>query len=134
MIIREVALVLAFVLSSGSAKAQLVPGSGDQLLVCPNRPPDPELVTKMGLKESHKAILIERMYRATSYDTILETGECSCANRFPAWDTVVEYYLANYARLEARHEIQERTKHYRHSIDQNRPAVRDLCIAQDNWD
>lgn len=88
----------------------------------------------MGLKESHKAILIQRMYRATSYVAILETGECSCANRFPAWDTVVEYYLANYARLEARFEVQERTKYYRNSIDQNRSAVRDLCIAQDNWD
>ena len=134
MMFNRVALALAIVLSGGPAKAQLVSGSGDEHLVCPDRPPEPELVSNMGLKESHKAILIQRMYRATSYVAILETGECSCANRFPAWDTVVEYYLANYARLEARFEVQERTKHYRNSIEQNRSAVRDLCIAQDNWD
>ena len=134
MMVKSVAFALTIVLSSGSAQTQLVPESGNQFLICPDRPPEPELVANMGLKESHKAILIQRMYRATSYVAILETGECSCANRFPAWDTVVEYYLANYARLETRFEVQERTKHYRSSIDQNRPAVRNLCIAQDNWD
>ena len=134
MMVKRVAFALALVLSSGSADAQPVPESGNAFLVCPDRPPEPELVANMGLKESHKAILIQRMYRATSYVAILETGECSCANRFPAWDTVVASYLANYARLETRFEVQERTKHYRHSIDQNRRAVRDLCIAQDNWD
>ena len=134
MMFNRFTLALAIVLSGGPAKAQLASAPGDELLVCPDRPPEPELVSNMELKESHKAILIQRMYRATSYVAILEAGECSCANRFPTWDTVVDYYLANYARLEARFEIQERTKYYRNSIDQNRPAVRDLCIAQDNWD
>ena len=134
MMFNRFTLALAIVLSGGPAKAQLASEPGDELLVCPDRPPEPELVSNMELKESHKAILIQRMYRATSYVAILEAGECSCANRFPTWDTVVDYYLANYARLEARFEIQERSKYYRNSIDQNRPAVRELCIAQDNWD
>ena len=66
MMFNRVALALAIVLSGGPAKAQLVSESGDKLLVCPDRPPEPELVSNMGLTESHKAILIQRMYRATS--------------------------------------------------------------------
>lgn len=126
-------LVISFIHIASSVSAQLVTTPESVPEICPDRPPEPPLLENMDFRESVRKILVQRMYRAASFQTIVDTGECTCAHRFPSWDTAVNYYLANYARLQEQWDIQETTKGYRDSISRNRPAVREICIAQNNW-
>ncbi|WP_159087080.1 hypothetical protein [Loktanella sp. Alg231-35] len=131
-LLRMLALSILGCLPS-QATAQLVATPETQPEICPDRPSEPPFLENMDVRDSLKKILVQRMYRAASFQTIVETGDCSCDARFPAWDITVNYYLENYARLEDQWEIQETTKVYRDSINKNRPAARDICIAKNNW-
>lgn len=128
------AIAILIAITPAWVSAELVPSETVTPEVCPVRPPEPPLIANMDMRESHRVILVQRMYRAASYQEIVATGDCSCEKRFPAWDVAVDYYLENYARLQDRYEIQEVTKKYRNSISQNRSTVRDLCTAQEIWD
>lgn len=119
---------------AGTAGAQLVPEAVETGEVCPNRPSEPAIIADMDVRESHKRILVQRMYRAAAFQNIVDTGLCTCEARFPGWDVAVDYYLENYSRIDDQYEVQQITKTYRTSIAANRAKVRELCEAQGNWD
>ena len=119
---------------AGTAFAQLVPEAVETSEVCPNRPSEPEIIADLDVRESHKRILVQRMYRAAAFQDIVDTGRCTCEVRFPSWDVAVDYYLENYSRIDDQYEVQQATKTYRSSIAANRAKVRELCEAQGNWD
>ena len=119
---------------AGTAFAQLVPEAVETSEVCPNRPSEPEIIADLDVRESHKRILVQRMYRAAAFQDIVDTGRCTCEVRFPSWDVAVDYYLENYSRIDDQYEVQQITKTYRTSIAANRAKVSELCEAQGNWD
>ena len=119
---------------AGTAFAQLVPEAVETSEVCPNRPSEPEIIADLDVRESHKRILVQRMYRAAAFQDIVDTGRCTCEVRFPSWDVAVDYYLENYSRIDDQYEVQQATKTYRSSIAANRAKVRELCQTQGNWD
>lgn len=125
--------LIPFILA-GTAVAQLVPEAVETSEVCPNRPSEPAIIADMDVRESHKRILVQRMYRAVAFQHIVGTGLCTCGARFPSWDAAVDYYLENYSRIDDQYEVQQITKTYRTSIAANRAKVRELCEAQGNWD
>lgn len=117
-----------------SAIAQLVPKpETEEFSFCPSRPGEPLVISNMDVKEAHKSILLQRMYLALSFHTIVSTGVCSCENRFPSWEPIVEYYLENYAHLEDRHEVYAATDTYDESIRTNRIRAREICVARGHW-
>ena len=119
---------------AGTAFAQLVPEAVETSEVCPNRSSEPEIIADLDVRESHKRILVQRMYRAAAFQDIVDTGRCTCEVRFPSWDVAVDYYLENYSRIDDQYEVQQITKTYRLSIAANRAKVRELCQTQGNWD
>ena len=75
---------------AGTAFAQLVPEAVETSEVCPNRPSEPEIIADLDVRESHKRILVQRMYRAAAFQDIVDTGRCTCEVRFPSWDVAVD--------------------------------------------
>ena len=117
-----------------SAQAQLVPAPGDQAPeLCPDRPPDPPIITEMGVRDAHLTLLLREMYKAAAYQDIVETGTCACDQRFPDWEPVVRYYLGTYAGEDDHGVVRERRSFYRDSASANRPRVREICLAAGNW-
>lgn len=116
------------------AVAQLVPAPVErQPSVCPDRPADPPLIQNMDFREAYLSLFIKDIYKAYAYNEIVETRTCDCDQRFPPWDTVVGYYLENYAGIDDRNEVRERNRIYEDSYRQNRSAVRDICMTVGNW-
>jgi hypothetical protein len=133
---RVMILVVTAVVTSicPPAAAQLVPAPTEPgPSVCPDRPPEPDLLTGMDVRKAHRAILLRNMYRAAAYADMVATGTCTCDRRFPDWAPVVAHYLETYAGETDRNVLRERQRFYLRSSNLNRMAVREICIAAGNW-
>ena len=64
---------------------------------CPDRPPRPEWAENLQGWEVQRSLLLSAIYEARSYEVIVATGDCSCANRAPSWDAADAEYQADYA-------------------------------------
>lgn len=127
-------IIVAVLCTPFTASAQLVPLPDEpDHLVCPSRPSNPAIIENMGVRDAHLTLLIQSMYKAAAYQDIAETRSCSCDQRFPEWEPVVEYYLENYADEDDHNAVRERRSYYRQSASANRPIVRDTCTAAGNW-
>lgn len=116
------------------AVAQLVAPAGKQAeTVCPVRPDDPAIIENMSIREGHLTLLLKEMYKAMAYQDIATSGTCRCDQRFPSWEPVVTYYLKHYAGDNDHNSVRERRTYYRDAAQSNRPAVREICIADGNW-
>ena len=126
------ALLSLAVLIPSIASADLVPTLTNAPRICPDRPAKPDWMTNFNVKDAHKVNLVEEMYRAQSLRAVVESGDCTCATRFPSWAAASDYYFANYAGL-GRHEILDRTSDYRRTANVHRRAAQPICEAQGNW-
>ena len=127
---KSLLLALMIVLPS-AAVAQFVPTLDGKPRACPNRPAEPAWFNG-NVRNAHKVILVQQMYRAQSLRAVVESGECSCDTRFPSWDGANAYFQANYSDLD-RHDILDRTSEYRRTADEYRLDARDICRRQGNW-
>ena len=100
---------------------------------CQDRPEEPPIISDMGPKDAHRAYLLQRMYRAHSFDLIASRNDCSCDNRFPDWEPVLAEYRERFARLEDRHDVYEATEQYEAAIRSKRTLARELCVAKGHW-
>lgn len=128
----KTSLIAVLVLSPIPAAAQFVPTLDPEPRVCPDRPPRPDWMENAHVRDAHKNILVQQMYRAQGLNAVVETGDCSCETRFPSWSAVSDYYFENYAGLD-RHEILERTSDYSGTANELRPTARAICEEQENW-
>jgi len=129
--IKAISIVI-LVLSPVAAVAQFVPTLDSEPRVCPDQPPRPDWMENAHVRDAHKNILVQQMYRAQGLNAVVDTGDCSCETRFPSWDAVSEYYFENYAGLD-RHEILERTSEYSRTANELRFAAKSICEEQGNW-
>ena len=118
----------------GVAAAQLVPVPEPEApRVCPERPDEPELMKGFDFREAYKSLFVRDMYRAFTFNGIVETGTCSCDQRYPDWGPVVTYYAEHYSSIDDRNELREKNKPYTASINANLAKARDICRAAGNW-
>jgi hypothetical protein len=114
-----------------SAQVKVTLGS-ETPRVCPDQPPQPEWVDNIPLREAHNKVLIQQMYRAQSMQAVAESGDCSCATRFPSWEAVETTFLEAYGSLD-RWGATERTEEYRDLANENRKVAKPICEEQGNW-
>ena len=100
--------------------------------VCPDREPRPEWAQNLDVHDSYKGVLLMRIYEARSYEVIVASGDCSCANRAPSWDAADAEYQANFALLDPQAQ-QRATSEYRRLKDDHYRDARAICQAQGNW-
>lgn len=133
--IRSVGLgLIVAVVVPALANAQLVPSPNTLVAAgCPQQP-EPAVLANMDFRErGNLGLLLQNMYKAVAYNDIAQSGTCDCSQRFPSWEPVVEYFLANYAGEDDRNVIRERESYYLRSSNTNRPIVREICTAAGNW-
>ena len=88
----------------------------------------PTLASTQGLL----ATLDQVIYRAQSYRNVIESGECSCATRFPSWDRSVQRFNDNYLGAD-RNGLRDARNEYRAQANEMREAVKELCEDAENW-
>ena len=101
-------------------------------LVCPDRPPRPAWVENLNGWEVQRSLLLSAIYEARSYEAIVATGDCSCANRAPSWDVADAEYQENYAALDlqAQDKAEDEFRQLRRSFEREARAI---CREQGNW-
>lgn len=117
----------------GAISQQAGADESESFPFCQDRPEEPAIISDMGPKDAHRAYLLQRMYRAHSFDLIASRNDCSCSNRFPDWEAVLAEYRERFARLEDRHDVYEATENFEAEIRTNRTLARELCVAQGHW-
>ena len=127
-------LTLLGLIMPSVAVAQLVSGPTPQTAsVCAKIPAEPAILQNMDGRDANRVLFLRDMYRAYTFNDIVETGKCSCKQRYPAWEPVVEYYLEHYSRIKDRHELRENAEPYHNTINNYRAAARNICIASGTW-
>lgn len=101
-------------------------------LVCPDRPPRPAWAENLDGWEVQRSLLLSAIYEARSYEAIVATGDCSCANRAPSWDVADAEYQENYAALDLQAQTDAESEFRRLKNDLRREA-RAICREQGNW-
>lgn len=129
-------LLIATLLSavaSGVAAQSVSTTESNGFAFCGDRPSEPESIADIPMRESHKRILVQRMYTVNALTSVVEAEDCSCEIRFPSWDTTVEQYLEMYAGIDDRHEILALTSEFRRTTNDLRKLARPTCIEVGNW-
>ena len=120
-------VLLCIVASQSTAQS-----TGRSYTYCADRPDEPEYLLNMDMRDSHKRILVQRMYTSKALREVVETGDCSCPTRFPAWESTVEDYLESYSGMVERFEYLEVISQYRRSANEYRKLARPICIEAGN--
>ncbi len=126
------ALLLGLIAQQSLAENDLIPSLERDHDVCPDRPPEPEWMQQIQLREAYQRVLVQDIYRAQNMERIVATGECTCSIRFPAWDEAVSTFHANYADAE-RWSMLEASDSYNHRANNLRPEAMAICEAAGNW-
>ena len=129
---KKTIFVLTILICPFPAMADLVPRLNDDPVHCPDRPKRPQWVENIDVKDAHKGVLVQKMYRAQRFERVANSGDCSCGSLYPAWDDAEAYYLNNYMGL-SRHEILDKTSEYLRIGNDYRPAAKEICQKQGNW-
>lgn len=125
--------VLSASMSLPTVSAAQMVSSGQTSEICPGRPNEPPIIQNMPVQEAYRTLLLQAMYSAYRYELVVQTGTCSCENRFPSWEPVVEYYLENYARLEDEWDVMDAQRPYDAAKRLHREPHRTICVQQGNW-
>lgn len=115
------------------AQSVLTTDTAPAFKFCSDRPAEPQMVQNMPMRDAHKRILVQRMYTSNALQSVVETNDCSCANRFPAWDFTLEQYLETYGGLTERFEVLEVTSQVRRNANEYRKLARPICVEEGNW-
>lgn len=100
--------------------------------VCPDRPAQPKWIDRLPPREAFQGAVIQMIYRAQSYQSVIESGECSCATRFPSWDRSVQRFNDNFLGAD-RNGLRDARNEYRAQANEMREAVKELCEDAENW-
>ncbi|MCO8145876.1 hypothetical protein NHN26_11630 [Rhodovulum tesquicola] len=138
---RKIAFAAAVVMMAAPLAAQTPPQvtsdltvtlSPQQYRICNDRPARPSWMDEVHPRETYRVIALMELYEIRAWEVIAGTGDCGCAVRFPAWDSVEGEYRDDYASLtQAEHSAMRREW-----IDlrkQLEPKVREICEAQGIW-
>jgi len=132
---RSAVIIAALVsaVANGAAAQSVSESNNSDYAFCADRPARPMIVEDMPFREAHRGILIQRMYAARALTNVVENQDCSCATRFPSWDSTVEQYLELYAGIDDRHEILALTSGFRTTARDMRKLARPICEEVGNW-
>lgn len=103
-----------------------------QYRICNGRPARPTWMDEVHPREAYKALTLMDLYELRAWEQIVETGNCGCEFRFPAWDVASAEYEVRFEAMSQAEQTQARRSiaEQRSSISRQ---VQDLCIAQGNW-
>ncbi|MEL6998508.1 MAG: hypothetical protein AAFP68_09630 [Pseudomonadota bacterium] len=84
------------------------------------------------VRESHKRLLIQQIYRAQSMRRIVEAQSCECPTRYPSWKAAEGVFFEHFAASDY-WEIVEATSEYRRQANELRREAMPICEAAGNW-
>lgn len=125
-------ILISAVAQGVAAQSLSVTGNADHAF-CADRPEEPETISEIPMRQSHKRILAQRMYTEGALTAVVESEDCSCDVRFPSWGSTVEQYLELYAGIDDRHEVLALVSERRRSINDLRNLARPICVEIGNW-
>ena len=125
-------LLVVLYATAGVAERNLIPTLENQPDVCPNQLPEPEWMQNIDVRESHKRLLIQQIYRAQSMQRIVEAQSCECPTRYPSWEAAEGVFVEHFAASEY-WDIVEATSEYRSQANELRREATPICEAAGNW-
>jgi len=134
-------VVLLVVLGAGPALAESAPDVSTDLTVdmapqqyriCNDRPARPAWMDELHPREAYKALTLQKLYELRTWEEISETGDCSCAIRFPDWASAEAEYREKYDHLPQADQTQARLT-IRSEQRQLAASVEAICREQGNW-
>ena len=126
--------VLALGLTSTLAFAErnLVPSLERSFDVCPDRPPEPEWMKNIPLRQAYQRVLVQDIYRAQNLERIVEAGNCDCETRSPSWEAAEAEFHEQHASDE-RWKILEASDAYNQRANDVRLEAKAICETAGNW-
>jgi hypothetical protein len=103
-----------------------------QYRICNDRPARPTWMDEVHPLEAYKALTLMDLYELRAWEQIVDTGNCGCEVRFPAWEDASEEFNERY-RLASAAEHTSAQRDIRQQRNELRHAVQDICEAQGNW-
>lgn len=125
------ALALGLSSAPSLAERNLVPSLERNFDVCPERPPEPEWMKNIPLRQAYQRVLVQDIYRALNLERIVDTSDCACETRFPAWDEAEATLRDNHASAE-RWEMLQASDRYNRRANEARPEAKAICEAAGN--
>ena len=126
------AMALSLLAIPAFAERTLVPTLGRSFNVCPDRPAEPVWMQEIPLRQAYQRVLVQDIYRAQTLERIVETGDCACETRFPAWDEAEALFRERHASAE-RWEMLQTSGRYNRRANEVRLAAKAICDAAGNW-
>ncbi len=127
-----VTLALVLAASPSSAERNLVPSLERSFDVCPDRPPEPEWMQNIPLRQAYQRVLVQDIYRAQNLERIVETASCDCEIHFPSWDAAEAMFRERHASDE-RWEMLEASDAYNRRANNVGLEAKAICEAAGNW-
>ena len=127
-----VTLALMLAASPSSAERDLVPTLERSFDVCPDKPPEPEWMKNIPLRQAYQRVLVQDIYRAQNLERVVESGNCGCETRFPSWYAAEEVFHERHASDE-RWEMLEASDAYNRRANDVRIEAKAICEAAGNW-
>lgn len=131
-VVATAGLLVVLGATAGVAERNLIPTLDNQPDVCPNQPPEPEWMQNLDVRESHKRLLIQQIYRSQSMQRIVESQSCECPTRYPSWGAAEGVFGEQFAASEY-WDIVEATSEYRRQANELRREAMPICEAAGNW-
>ena len=131
-VVATAGLLVVLGATAGVAERNLIPTLDNQPDVCPDRPPEPQWMQDIDVRESHKRLLIQQIYRAQSMQRIAEAQSCECPTRYPSWEAAEGVFVEHFATSEY-WDIVEATSAYRRQANELRSEAMPICEAAGNW-
>ena len=131
-VVATAGLLVVFGATAGAAEGNLIPTLDNQLDVCLDQPPEPQWMEDIDVRESHKRLLIQQIYRAQSMQRIVEAQSCECPTRYPSWEAAESVFVEHFSASEY-WDIVEATSTYRRQANELRREAMPICEAAGNW-
>ena len=131
-VVATAGLLIVLYATAGVAEQNLIPALENQPDVCPDQPPEPQWMQDIDVRESHKRLLIQQIYRAQSMQRIVEAQSCECPTRYPSWEAAEGVFVEHFA-ASGYWDIVEATSTYRRQANELRRDAMSICEAAGNW-
>ncbi|WP_102855956.1 MULTISPECIES: hypothetical protein [Phaeobacter] len=131
-VVATTGLLVVLCATAGVAERNLIPTLDKQTDVCPDQPPEPQWMQDIDVRDSHKRLLIQQIYRAQSMQRIVEAQSCECPMRYPSWEAAEGVFVEHFASSEY-WDIVEATSEYRRQANELRREAMPICKAAGNW-
>ena len=131
-VVATAGLLVVLCATAGVAERNLIPTLENQPDVCPDQPPEPQWMQDIDVRESHKRLLIQQIYRAQSMQRIVEAQSCECPTRYPSWEAAEGVFVEQFAASEY-WDIVEATSEFRRQANELRREAMPICEAVGNW-